>query len=47
MKTDKKEVYVTPVIQSLGSASEITQSGDLANADTDKGPDNTANKPGS
>ncbi|MDR5906851.1 hypothetical protein [Franzmannia qiaohouensis] len=47
MKTDKKEKYVSPVIVSLGSPSEITQSGDLPNADTPGGLNNTANKPGS
>ncbi|MBD3896197.1 hypothetical protein IEI94_10075 [Halomonas sp. ML-15] len=47
MKTDKKEVYVSPVLISLGSPSEITQGGDLPNADTVGGQNNTAYKPGS
>ena len=47
MKTDKKEIYVSPVVISLGSPSDITQGGDVANSDTPGGQDNTAHKPGS
>lgn len=47
MKTEQKAVYSAPVVISLGSPAEITQAGDQPNADTPRGQDNTAFKPGS
>lgn len=47
MKSTIKKVYVTPNVSTLGSLAEITEAGDRPNADTVRGQDGTAFKPGS
>lgn len=47
MKTNTKEAYVAPVVTALGTPAEITESGDRPDADTSKGLDGSAFKPGS
>lgn len=47
MKSNTKEVYVAPAVAALGSPAEITEAGNRPDADTSKGLDGTAFKPGS
>jgi hypothetical protein len=47
MKSNTKEVYVAPAVAALGSPAEITEAGNRPDADTNKGLDGTAFKPGS
>lgn len=47
MKNIAKKAYVAPTVATLGSLVEITEAGDRPDADTPRGKDGTAFKPGS
>lgn len=47
MTNAPKKAYAAPAVAILGSLVEITESGDRPNADTPRGNDGTAFKPGS
>lgn len=47
MKDTAKKPYVAPRVATIGSLAEITEAGNVPNADTPRGEDNTAFKPGS
>lgn len=47
MNNITKKAYVAPTVATLGSLAEITEAGDRPNADTHRGQDGTAFKPGS
>lgn len=46
MDNRDKELYVAPAVISLGTPAEITQAGNVPNADSPSGRDNTAYPPG-